>query len=140
MGHNDSTKVKPERYTDPFTTYKKYLRMYVQGARKLNATPVLITPVARLHVESGRFINDFTDYCVAMKELAKEENVTLIDLMEKSLCFYQSIGFKESLSLFMASINETDFTHFTKKGAQKIASLVANGIKETNLEISKFVK
>jgi lysophospholipase L1-like esterase len=136
MGHNDATKSKPERYTEPYTTYKQYLKMYVKGARDNQAVPVLITPPARLHLENGKFINDFPEYCSAMKEVAKEEDVTLIDLMEKSLYLLDSIGYKESLTLYMASVNETDFTHFTKKGACHLAGLVAQGIKGSNLPIA----
>jgi hypothetical protein len=35
----------------------------------------------------------------------------------------------------MASVNETDFTHFTKKGAYHMAGLIAEGIKENKLPI-----
>lgn len=136
MGHNDATKSKPERYTEPYTTYKQYLKMYVKGARDNQAVPVLITPPARLHLENGKFINDFPEYCSAMKEVSKEEDVTLIDLMEKSLYLLDSIGYKESLTLYMASENETDFTHFTKKGACHLAGLVAQEIKGSNLPIA----
>ncbi|MEH7117357.1 rhamnogalacturonan acetylesterase [Neobacillus vireti] len=139
MGHNDATASKPERYTDPSTTYKDYLKMYVDGARQNQAEPVFITPVARLHQENGRFINDFQEYCLAMKEIAKKENVVLIDLMGKSLKAFEFIGYEEAFTYFMASVNETDFTHFTKKGAKQMAKLVAEAIKETQLPISKFV-
>ncbi|SDM43882.1 rhamnogalacturonan acetylesterase [Bacillus sp. OK048] len=137
MGHNDSTKSKPERFTEPFTTYKQFLKMYVTSARNNRAVPVFITPPARMHEKDGKFINDFPEYCAAMKEVALEEKVTLIDLMEKSLRLLNTIGNKESLSLFMASVNGTDFTHFTKKGAYQMAGLVVDGIKESNLPLQK---
>jgi lysophospholipase L1-like esterase len=140
MGHNDATKSKPERYTEPYTTYKSYLTMYIEGAQKLNAKPILITPVARLNIENGQYKNDFPDYCRAMKQLAEDKNIMLIDLMEKSLSYYQSIGYHHSLQLFMASINETDFTHFTKKGANEIAKIVAEAMKEIHLEIFEVAK
>jgi lysophospholipase L1-like esterase len=139
MGHNDATANKPERYTDPSTTYKDYLKMYVEGARKCQAEPIFITPVARLHCEKNQFINDFPEYCQAMKEIAKEENVVLIDLMEKSLAAFETIGYEEAFTFFMASVNETDFTHFTKKGAKQMAKLVAEGMGAAKLPISKFV-
>ena len=139
MGHNDATANKPERYTDPSTTYQNYLKMYVEGARKCQAEPVFITPVARLHCEKDQFINDFPEYCQAMKEIAKEENVVLIDLMEKSLTAFETIGYEEAFTFFMASVNETDFTHFTKKGANQMAKLVAEGMGAAKLPISKFV-
>ena len=140
MGHNDSTESKPERYTHPYTKYKQYLKKYVDGARRLKANPVLITPVARLHYENGRFMNDFPAYCEAMKQLVSEEGVPLIDLMTKSLEYYSSVGYDEVFKLFMVSENGDDFTHFTLKGARRIAKLVSQGVKELNRELANFVK
>lgn len=133
MGHNDATPSRPERYTEAYTTYKDYLRQYIEGARCKLAVPVLITPVGRLHVEEGQFVNSFPDYCVAMKELAAEEEVPLIDLMEKSLAYYEAIGYEEACSLFMISVNGTDRTHFTEKGASRIAELVAEELRGLKL-------
>src|SRR5699024_11082179 len=55
MGHNDSTKSKPERYTEPYDEYKSYLKQYIDEVRRKGATPILITPVARLHYVKGEF-------------------------------------------------------------------------------------
>jgi len=140
MGHNDSTVSKPERYTEPYTEYKQYLKMYIDGARERGAAPLLITPVWRLHQEDGAFVNDFPDYCKAMKQLAAEEEVPLLDLMERSLQYYASIGYEEAEKLFMISHNGTDRTHFTEQGAERIAALVARGVKELDLGISRYVK
>src|SRR5699024_10867761 len=78
MGHNDSTKVRPERYTEPYGDYKDYLKQYIDEARSKQAIPILITPVGRLHYVEGEFLADFGDYCNAMKEVAKENDVLLI--------------------------------------------------------------
>lgn len=133
MGHNDSTKSRPERYTEPFTTYKSYLKMYVEGARKHGAVPVFITPVGRLHFEDGKFINDFPDYCSAMKELAAEEDVILIDLMTESLAYFSTVGYEETRSFFMVSVNGTDHTHFTETGANRMARLLADKVKSLGI-------
>lgn len=140
MGHNDSTVEKPERYTEPFSEYKDYLKMYIDGARKCNAIPVLITPMARLHYKDGEFINDFSAYCTAMKQVAEEEKVELIDLMALSLEYFTSIGYDEAYTLFMVSSNGTDHTHFNEKGANEIAGLLAGAVGSSSLDISKFVK
>jgi lysophospholipase L1-like esterase len=140
MGHNDSTKSKPERYTDPFTSYKEYLKMYIQSARMCRAEPVLITPVARLHFDNGNFINDFPEYCQVMKEVAKEEKVLLIDLMGKSLSLFEKLGYQEVYTFFMVSVNEHDYTHFTKKGAKRMAELVAESLKEKIHPLSPYIK
>ncbi|HEU5138339.1 MAG TPA: rhamnogalacturonan acetylesterase [Bacillales bacterium] len=139
MGHNDSTKSKPERYTEPYTTYKQYLKKYVEDARQHDAVPILITPVARLHYEDGDFLNDFPDYCKAMKQVAEKEKVLLIDLMAASLDYFTSVGYDEVFTYFMVSSNDTDHTHFTEKGSDAMAKVLASEVKKLDLDISKFV-
>jgi lysophospholipase L1-like esterase len=139
FGHNDASFDKPERYTEPNTTYKEYLRQYIDKARSKSAIPVLITPVARLNYSNKVFKNDFPAYCNAMKEVAKEKNVPCIDLMSLSINYYTSIGYDRVYPFYMVSSNGTDYTHFTDKGATEIARLVAEGVKGLNLAISKYV-
>lgn len=125
MGHNDSTKEKHERYTEPYRDYKTYLKQYVDTARGKNATPVLITPVARLHYVLQEFLIDFNDYCNAMKEVVEEEQVAIIDLMKHSIRLYETVGYDEVFTYYMAAYNGRDYTHFTEKGANEIARIVA---------------
>ncbi|OOM76280.1 putative rhamnogalacturonan acetylesterase YesY [Clostridium puniceum] len=140
FGHNDQKKNDPARYTEPYTTYKQYLKQYIDGARAKKAIPVLITPVARLNYKNGKFNNDFVDYDAAMKQVAAKEKVKIIDLTTKSINYFTSIGYNETYKLFMISLDGTDRTHFTKQGGIQIAKLVSQGVKENNLPISKYVK
>ncbi|MGG1696046.1 rhamnogalacturonan acetylesterase [Bacillus zhangzhouensis] len=133
MGHNDASTKKPERHTDPFTTYKAYLSQYIQGAREKGANPLLLTPVGRFHEENGVYVNDFPAYCEAMKELADEEQVLIVDLMKASLDFYQASGHEKTASYFMLSTGIDDRTHFTKTGADAIARLVSLELKDLGL-------
>ncbi|WP_172370015.1 rhamnogalacturonan acetylesterase [Sporosarcina jiandibaonis] len=139
MGHNDSTKDRPERYTEPYGSYKFYLQQYINAAKAKNAIPVLITPVGRLHYVNGEFLMDFKDYCNAMKELAKENDVFLIDLMERSIAYLSSIGYENAKELYMISVNGTDCTHFTEKGANEMAKLVSEGMIES-ARLAMYVK
>ncbi|MFC4403458.1 rhamnogalacturonan acetylesterase [Gracilibacillus xinjiangensis] len=129
MGHNDSTKEKPERYTEPYKEYKQYLKQYIIIARKRRAIPILITPVARLHYVSGEFLADFGDYCNAMKEVGEEEQCSLIDLMNLSINHLTEIGIKEATTYYMVEVNGKDHTHFTEKGANQIAKLLAEPLR-----------
>ena len=139
MGHNDSTKIRPERYTEPYQDYKDYLRQYINKAREKKAIPILITPVARLHFVSGEFLTDFGDYCNAMKELAEQETVTVVDLMKRSITYLDTIGYEKAKELFMISVNGTDCTHFTQKGANEIARIVSEGIRDCDINLSDYV-
>lgn len=140
MGHNDSTLSRPERYTDPETTYRDYLRRYVLGARERGALPLLITPVGRLHVVDGAFLNDFPRYCEAMREVAAAEGAALLDLMARSLAHYAQVGPEGVRAYFMVSVNGTDHTHFTEAGARAVARLVAEGVRDLGGPLASHVR
>jgi lysophospholipase L1-like esterase len=147
FGHNDGSS-DPALHTDPYTTYKQYLAMYVDGAFQHGATPVLVTPMGRRSYDStGKFINDFVDRVAAMKQLATEKNCKLIDLNAKSIAYYNSIGVAPTTNVFLwlaANLYPNfpngvqDHTHFQEYGAAELATLVAQGISEIGLPIKAY--
>lgn len=149
FGHNDS-KLHSERYTEPFTTYKENLTKFYRTAKEKNAFPVLLTPVQRRNfTPDGEIIDKHGDYPMAMRALAEELDVPLIDMTEKSTTLLEEIGDEPSKRLFMwlkpgeysyYPEGEKDNTHFTEYGAKQIAKLVIEGIKELNLPIAKYIK
>jgi lysophospholipase L1-like esterase len=139
FGHNDASTIA-DRHTDPYTTYKDYLKQYVTKARAKGAIPVLITPVARLNYSSGVFKNDFPDYVTAMKQVATETNTPCVDMMNKCLSYYATAGYNTVYPYYLVSSNGTDYTHFTNAGAQKIASMLSQELKALNIKLSSFVK
>lgn len=148
FGHNDADR-DLKLHTDPFTSYKTYLGMYVDLSRQYGAIPVLITPMGRRRYDStGKFINDFIDRRTAMKELAAEKNVPLIDLNAKSIGFYDGIGVQASTDVFLWlepgqypnwPNGVHDITHFQEYGAGELARLVVQGIEETGLSLRQFI-
>jgi len=143
FGHNDQK--TDERGTDPFTTYQDNLKVYLEGAKKVGAAPVLITPVQRRHFnDDGQLIDTHGPYLEAMKQVAEEEQVPLIDLAAKSKRLIEQLGDEESKRLFMRiSPGEyehypnglQDDTHFQERGAIRIAELVAEEIREKNIHV-----
>ena len=71
-------------------TYKWYLKQYIDFARSVGATPVLVTPVARVKFSGGEIIGgaglhgENFAYVEAVRQLAEEENCLLIDLFAES--------------------------------------------------------
>jgi len=138
FGHNDP-KPNEERHTDPFTTYKEMLKQYIDGARAKAAHPILITPVSlRKFTEDGKIIDNHGDYVIAMKQLAEEEDVPLVDLTSSSKQLFEQLGPEETKDLFVwlapgefANYPDglEDNTHFQQRGAMEIARLVRNGLK-----------
>lgn len=149
FGHNDE-KEDPDRHTDPKDTYPAHLRQYIDAARGAKANPVLITPVSRRDFGSdGKLKKTHGAYPAAMIKLAQEEKLPLIDLETKSGELLQNLGSEQSKALFMwldkgESPNYPegvqDNTHFKKYGAEQMAALVLQGIKETGLPLAKEIK
>ena len=54
--HNDRNP-RPERHTDPDTTFPAYLSVYVETARSHGATPVLMTPIPVRQFEDGQLVD-----------------------------------------------------------------------------------
>ncbi|MER5677829.1 rhamnogalacturonan acetylesterase [Streptomyces sp. NPDC002238] len=138
FGHNDEKTEDPARGTDPYTTYQAYLRQYVEGARARRAEPVLITPVERRRfAEDGTAKPTHGAYPAAMRALASEEGVTLLDLQALSLARWQRLGPDGTLPYFNwlepgESPNypdgKQDNTHFRPDGAVDVARTTARAL------------
>jgi lysophospholipase L1-like esterase len=133
-GHNDQ-KEKGEG-VGAFTTYKADLKMFVVEARKRGATPVLVTSVNRRNFnEQGKVYSTLGDYHEAVRQVAREEKIALIDLNAMSKTFYEALGPQRSALAF----KEGDGTHHNNYGAYELARCVVEGIKANNLNIAKFL-
>jgi lysophospholipase L1-like esterase len=134
FGHNDAAKDKPERYVN-VEGYKEYLRLFVNQTRGKGAVPILLTPVNRNYPwADGKLSNVHGEYPDAVKQVAKELNVRLIDLTQLSIDFFTSKGQEFVTSHyfmnFAAGLYEgypnggKDNTHFQPEGAIEVARLV----------------
>ncbi|MGN6367638.1 MAG: rhamnogalacturonan acetylesterase [Phycisphaerae bacterium] len=129
FGHNDSHPPTRHEATNPNTDFKTYLRQYIDDARNIHATPILITPMARRVFDNNGKISDvppppgggLLPYCNAMKEVAKEKDVPLIDLHSASVALFEKLGPDASAKL---ANKPGDSTHFNEQGARDMASLV----------------
>jgi len=133
-GINDRSVAGPTRATDPATTFRTYLKQYIDGARGKNAIPVLITPTPRHQYTGGVFENGFPEYCAAIIAVGAETNTPVIDLQSKGLAYYTSIGDAKVTSTIIL-----DALHFVSAGAYQMARLVAQGVVEINVPISQYV-
>ena len=140
FGHNDAKADDPERYAPAFGAYQDNLRRFVRGAREKGATPVLLTPVARRWFKDGKLDrNCHTDYPAAMKQVAEEEGVTLLDITTPTLDWIESLGDEASRPYFMnlpagkyacAPQGKEDNTHTVAAGARKVTEIVCEALKE----------
>lgn len=149
FGHNDASKEKGERYTPP-ADYHANLVRFVLETRERKAHPVLLTPVVRRRFNpQGQFYDSHGEYPDLVRAVAKQHNVPLIDMQQKSESVLMKYGIEESRKLFLqlkpgenpnypAGIE--DNTHFNPFGAELMAKLVVEGIRELKLELARYVK
>src|ERR1051326_4477192 len=92
FGHNDESKEKTDRYTSP-DDYKANLGRFINETREKKAFPVLLTPVSRRQFDSlGHVKETHAEYSPLVREVAKQYNVPMIDMDEKSKELLQKFG------------------------------------------------
>lgn len=133
FGHNDM-KEKGDG-VGAFTTYKADLERFVTEARRHGGTPVLITSMNRksFDKEGKQIVNTLKDYPDAVRAVAREMNVPLIDLHAMSKTLYEAIGRQNIDKAFQ------DGTHHNAYGSYELARCVVEGIKENKLDLVKFL-
>jgi len=147
FAHNDQ---KPgPNHVDPYTTYQDQLRYFINEARKRGGKPVLVPSTNRRFFDkNGKIVNTLEEYPDAMRQLAKEENVPLIDLNAMSKVFFEALGSENSTKAFVHYPAHTypgqdkalaDNTHFNPYGAYELAKCVVHSILEQHLDLSKYV-
>ena len=132
LTNNGQAALTDLRGTCPNTTYKNYLRLYVDEARALGVNPVFVGPICRkyflnattlkrsgLHdlgdkfskLENGVLYENQSvpatdhsmDYVYAMQQVAAEKNVPFIDLTSATRDLYIQYGEQQCTNLLFAS-------------------------------------
>ena len=136
FGHNDEKAEDPARYTSPEDTFRGYLAVFVKAAREKGAYPVLITPLTRRCYRDPQAKYSHGPYAAAMRELARELCVPLIDLTAESEKLVDRMG-EDAKQLYMNlpagrfrhyPDGLEDNTHLQPAGALAFAGLVAEGL------------
>lgn len=144
FGHNDE-----KQKGSAFTTFKTNMKYLLDKTREKGGIPVLITPMHRRRFdENGKIINTHGDYPNAVRELAKEEKVYLIDLNNYSQTLYETWGDENSKKAFVQYPAGTypgqkealaDNTHFNTYGGYEICKCILKGIMDNNLPLKKYI-
>ena len=146
------------RGTNPQTTFRDYLRLFIDEARALGVTPVLVGPICRKYF-SGNTIkrngqHDLGDkfskiedgvlyenqslpagdstmsYVKAMKVVAAEKEVPFIDLTAATRDLYLSYGEAQCTQLLFCT---GDNTHTNAMGGNLIARQAAQMLKDAGI-------
>ncbi len=150
FGHNDEKINDSTRYTNPSSTFRQNLARFVKETQAKGGNAVLITPVMRRKFdENGKFVDQHGDYPAAVKAVAKELGVPMIDLHAKSQVVIEKMGVEGSKRLFLHYApnvyrkfpkGANDDTHFSKFGAETMASLVLDDVQKLGLPLKSYLK
>lgn len=102
FGHNDQPG-KPGRSTDLQREFPDNLRRYVREIRTAGAQPVLLTPLTRRQFADGVLIDDLAPWAEAVRTVAREMKVPLVDLHARSRAVVQALGPVAAMPLAQAA-------------------------------------
>lgn len=146
------------RGTNPQTTYRDFLRLFIDEARALGVNPVLVAPICRAYFQNGDIrrngrhdlgdkfskiengvlyenqslpAEDLTmSYVEAMRIVAQEKNVPFIDLTQATRELYLTYGETQCLNLLFCT---GDKTHTNAMGGNLIARKAAEMLKDAGI-------
>lgn len=146
------------RGTNPQTTYRNYLRLFIDEARALGVNPILVGPICRKYFNNGNIrrngqhdlgdkfskiengvlyenqslpANDSSmSYVHAMREVAKEKNVPFLNLTEATKEMYLEYGEAQCTQLLFCN---GDNTHTNAMGGNLIARQAAQMMKDAGI-------
>ncbi|MCB9811053.1 MAG: right-handed parallel beta-helix repeat-containing protein [Candidatus Nomurabacteria bacterium] len=139
FGHNDQH-LDDIHYTNPGTapayngTFRDYLELYINEARAKGAIPVLITPVSRMvFTSTDQHIRSHGEYAPAVRKIAADNNVILLDLEERSHQVFNNLGETQTLQLY-AGYGGTfdDRTHFPPEKAFRVTEMVVTLLRNSS--------
>lgn len=164
FGHNDEKAFDDYLYTEPYGAYQDNLRNLICLARDAGATPILVTSLERrsfmdasdawrdpsIAPETAYTLRSsaHTEYAQAMKQLAEQENVALIDLLTMSREALESAGPVGSVRWYMNIApgeypaypkGILDNTHLNYAGAVEFAGLIAKGLHDLGIPYSSLL-
>jgi pectinesterase len=133
FGHNDQPGKGPKRETDPETTYPQFMARYVDDARAIGATPILVTSLVRRNFAPGpgnRIHSTLTPYAEAVKRLGAEKQVPVVDLHASSKALCERLG-REGCEAFspIKEDGSVDTTHLNARGSLLFAGLVVEALR-----------
>ncbi|SDH61369.1 Lysophospholipase L1 [Chryseobacterium taeanense] len=150
FGHNDQKVNDSSRFTNPYTQYRANLERYVNEIRAKGAIPILMTSIVRRNFnENGVLVDTHKEYPLVVRMVANDLKVDFVDLQLLTEQMEISYGPEKSKKLhlhFAEGENpyypkgKDDDTHLSKLGAETVAKLAANSLKNLNIGLEKYIK
>lgn len=135
-GHNDQKQLRDG--SGSVASYQAEIRQHLTALQDARLQPVLVTPVERRFFEAdGSLRATLAEYVAAMRAVAAEAQVPLLDLNAASRTLYAAYGPAQAPALFAVGADgRVDPTHHNNAGAWLLAGLVAQGLQDLKLPIA----
>ncbi len=150
FGHNDEKDQDPKRFAAANTDYRNNLIRFIKDVRAKKAFPVLLTPVMRRRFNAqSEFFDTHGEYPDAVRKVAAEYTVPLIDMHRKSEAVIKKLGEEASKKLFLILREREhpnypkgieDNTHFSASGAEQMAKIAVAEIQKQKIKLRKYLK
>ena len=149
FGHNDQKEHRPG--DGAWYSFQYNLKRFIDLVREKGGHIIFVTPTQRRAWDSTNthIIETHGDYPDAMRDVAKRENVPLIELHDMTRTFFETLGFensKKSLVHYPAGTfagqtkDLADNTHFNPYGAYEVAKMMVMGMKSIGLPVTQFLR
>lgn len=147
FGHND----EKDNFegAGPFMNYSDNLRMFVNVTRERKANIILLTPTERRFFSGPKAKGSHGFYPVAVKKVAEELNVPVIDITQMTTDMIEKYGPSESTHFYVHYPEGSfpgqqnrlkDETHFNPFGAWEISKCVVMGLKQMNSPLVAYLR
>lgn len=150
FGHNDQKAYDPDRYSNPYSSYRRNLEKMVKESREMGASPVIISSIVRRKFnEHGTLEDSHGAYPFVARQVAESLNVPFIDLQQQSEDLVSGLGPERSAALFMIlqpgesemyPEGKTDNTHLNIAGATELARMVASSISQQKIPLKAYLE
>ena len=135
FGANDSGSVAG-RHVDP-PAFQARFEVMAQEVMAKQATFIAVTPSALQEWSGGKEGNQrLGPYVAVLHTFAEAKGVKLADLNARSIEFLNQIGQEAAKEIYIGG----DKAHFTKKGATKMAELLADELVRIGSPLGAYVK
>ncbi|RNA61525.1 rhamnogalacturonan acetylesterase [Chryseobacterium nematophagum] len=150
FGHNDQKVNDSTRFTHPYTQYRANLERYVNETREKGAIPILMTSIVRRNFnENGVLLDTHKEYPLVVRMVANDLKVPFVDMQLLTEQLEISYGPENSKKLHLHykkgenpyyPQGKDDDTHLSQLGAEAIAKLAVNSLKNMKTGLESFIK
>lgn len=139
FAHNDEKTTDAARYTDPQTTFKDYISIYIHGAIAKGATPVLISSIPRNNWSGSGIQQAHKPYTQAMIELVDSFHIPFVDMEAATMKYLNFKGKTFATDSIYNNLKagvwtnyltgNSDGTHLQENGAYQLCKVLTDEIR-----------